>query len=170
MPVVPPDGEVLPAPRYPLKIATPVDALARIARLPRPLVMTNGVFDILHRGHVTYLEQARGLGASLVVAINDDASVRRLDKGVDRPFNALHDRMAVLAALGAVDLVVPVAADTPRDLIIAAMPDVLVKGGDYSAETTAGAAEVLAHGGRFVAIPFAFDRSTTTLVERIRGR
>jgi rfaE bifunctional protein nucleotidyltransferase chain/domain len=169
-PVEPPDRDTLPAPRYPAKFATPDDALARIARLPRPLVMTNGVFDILHRGHVTYLEQARGLGASLVVAINDDASVKRLDKGAERPFNTLADRMAVLAALAAVDLVVPFGTDTPRDLIVQAMPDVLVKGGDYSAETTAGAAEVLAHGGRFVAIPFAFDRSTTTLVERIRGR
>ena len=130
--------------------------------------MTNGVFDLLHRGHVAYLEEARALGAALVVAVNSDASVKRLDKGADRPLNAEDDRMAVLAALAAVDLVVPFDGDTPRDLIVAAIPDVLVKGGDYSAETTAGAAEVLAHGGRFVAIPFAFDRSTTALVTRIR--
>jgi rfaE bifunctional protein nucleotidyltransferase chain/domain len=159
-----------PASRSSAKLATRADAQARIARLPRPLVMTNGVFDLLHRGHVTYLEQARELGASLVVAVNSDASVKRLGKGDDRPLNTLEDRMAVLAALAAVDLVVPFDDDTPRDLIVAAMPDVLVKGGDYSAEITAGAAEVLAHGGRFVAIPFAFERSTSTLLSRIRGR
>jgi len=162
------DARALPEPRYARKVATAGDALARIAALPRPLVMTNGVFDLLHRGHVAYLEEARALGAALVVAVNSDASVKRLDKGADRPLNVQDDRMAVLAALAAVDLVVPFDGDTPRDLIVAAMPDVLVKGGDYSAETTAGAAEVLAHGGRFVAIPFAFDRSTTALVTRIR--
>jgi len=159
---------VLPEPRYPSKICNAVDALARIDALPRPRVLTNGVFDILHRGHVTYLEQARALGASLVVAINSDASVRRLGKGLDRPLNSLDDRMAVVAALGAVDLVVPFDADTPRDLIAAALPEILVKGGDYSAATTAGAAEVIAAGGRFQAIPFTFDRSTTDLVRRIR--
>lgn len=158
------------APHYADRIATRADALVRIAQLARPLVMTNGVFDLLHRGHVAYLESARRLGAALVVAVNSDASVKRLDKGTDRPLNTLDDRMAVLAALAAVDLVVPFDDDTPRDLIVAAMPDVLVKGGDYSAATTAGAAEVIAHGGRFVAIPFTFDRSTTSLVERIRGR
>jgi rfaE bifunctional protein nucleotidyltransferase chain/domain len=161
--------DAIPAPRYVAKIATARDALARIAALPRPVVFTNGVFDVLHRGHVTYLDQARSLGASLVVAVNSDASVRRLGKGEDRPLNVLADRMAVLAALASVDLVVPFDDDTPRDLIVAAMPDVLVKGGDYTAETTAGAAEVIAAGGRFVAIPFAFDRSTTALVRRIRG-
>jgi rfaE bifunctional protein nucleotidyltransferase chain/domain len=161
--------DAIPAPRYVAKIATARDALARIAALPRPIVFTNGVFDVLHRGHVTYLDQARSLGASLVVAVNSDASVRRLGKGEDRPLNVLADRMAVLAALASVDLVVPFDDDTPRDLIVAAMPDVLVKGGDYTAETTAGAAEVIAAGGRFVAIPFAFDRSTTALVRRIRG-
>jgi rfaE bifunctional protein nucleotidyltransferase chain/domain len=157
----------LPAPRYPEKIAG-ADALARIAALPRPLVFTNGVFDILHRGHVTYLEQARGLGAALVVAVNSDASVRRLGKGDERPLNPLDDRMAVLAGLAAVDLVVPFDDDTPRALIVACRPDVLVKGGDYDAATTAGAAETVAAGGRFVAIPFAFDRSTTALVNRMR--
>jgi rfaE bifunctional protein nucleotidyltransferase chain/domain len=159
-----------PAPSYPAKIAGAHDALARIAGLPRPLVLTNGVFDILHRGHVAYLEQARSLGAALVVAVNSDASVRRLGKGADRPLNPLDDRMAVLAALAAVDLVVPFDTDTPRDLIVAAQPDVLVKGGDYAAETTAGAAETIARGGRFVAIPLLEDRSTSALVERIRTR
>jgi D-glycero-beta-D-manno-heptose 1-phosphate adenylyltransferase len=157
-------------PRYADRIATRADALSRIAQLPRPLVMTNGVFDLLHRGHVAYLEAARALGAALVVAVNSDASVKRLDKGTERPLNTLDDRMAVLGALAAVDLVVPFDDDTPRDLIVAAMPDVLVKGGDYSAQTTAGATEVIANGGRFVAVPFTFDRSTTALVERIRGR
>jgi D-glycero-beta-D-manno-heptose 1-phosphate adenylyltransferase len=159
----------IPAPRFPAKIATAADALARIAALPRPLVFTNGVFDVLHRGHVTYLDQARGLGASLVVAVNSDASVHRLGKGDDRPLNPLDDRMAVLAALAAVSLVVPFDSDTPRDLIIACMPEVLAKGGDYTAANTAGAAEVIAGGGRYVAIPFHFDRSTTALLRRIRG-
>lgn len=159
----------LPPPRYPAKLASEEEALARIAALPRPLVFTNGVFDILHRGHVAYLEQARGLGASLVVAVNSDASVRRLAKGDARPYNTLADRMAVLAGLAAVDLVVPFDDDTPRALIVAAQPDVLVKGGDYTAQTTAGAAETIARGGRFVAIPLVADRSTTALVERIRA-
>jgi rfaE bifunctional protein nucleotidyltransferase chain/domain len=160
----------LPAPRYPAKIADAANALPRILALARPLVLTNGVFDLLHRGHVTYLEQAKGLGASLVVAVNADSSVKRLGKGADRPLNPLADRMAVLAALECVDLVVPFDADTPRDLIVACAPDILVKGGDYSVETTAGAAEVIARGGRFVAIPFVHQQSTTALVERIRRR
>jgi len=160
---------VIPEPRYPAKICGAEDALARIAALPRPRVFTNGVFDILHRGHVTYLEQARALGASLIVAINSDASARRLGKAADRPLNAQEDRMAVVAALGAVDLVVPFDTDTPRDLVATALPEIIVKGGDYTANTTAGAAEVIAAGGRFVAIPFRHDRSTTALVDRIRG-
>jgi len=161
-------GDALPEPRYPAKVVTRADALARIAALPRPLVLTNGVFDVLHVGHVTYLEQARGLGHALVVAVNADESVRRLAKGPDRPLNPLADRMAVVAALAAVDLVVPFDDDTPRALIAACLPDVLVKGGDYSAATTAGAPEVIAAGGRFVAIPFRHARSTSALVARIR--
>ena len=157
----------LPEPRYPAKIADIANAPARIAALPRPLVFTNGVFDLLHRGHVTYLEQAKGLGASLVVAVNTDASVRRLGKGPERPLNTLEDRMAVLAALACVDLVVPFDTDTPRDLIVATAPDVLVKGGDYSVATTVGASEVIAGGGCFVAIPFRHRRSTSALVQRI---
>jgi D-glycero-beta-D-manno-heptose 1-phosphate adenylyltransferase len=165
-----PDPPVaLPEPRYPEKIADAAHALARIAALARPLVFTNGVFDILHRGHVTYLEQAKGLGASLVVAVNSDASAKRLGKGADRPLNGQDDRMAVLAALESVDLVVGFDADTPRELIVECAPDVLVKGGDYSADNTAGAAEVIARGGRFVAIPFRHDRSTSALVKCIRG-
>jgi D-glycero-beta-D-manno-heptose 1-phosphate adenylyltransferase len=162
-------SDALPEPRYPAKLAAREDALARIHALARPLVFTNGVFDVLHVGHVTYLEQARGLGRALVVAVNADESVRRLAKGPDRPLNPLADRMAVLAGLAAVDLVVPFDDDTPRALIIACLPDVLVKGGDYTAETTAGAAEVIAAGGRFVAIPFRHARSTSGLVSRIRA-
>jgi len=158
-----------PAPRHSAKIATSGDAAERIARMPRPMVFTNGVFDVMHRGHVAYLEEARALGASLVVAVNTDASVARLGKGEDRPLNPLEDRMAVLAALAAVDLVVPFDTDTPRELIVACRPDVLAKGGDYTAANTAGAAETIAAGGRFVAIPFEFDRSTSALVRRIRG-
>jgi rfaE bifunctional protein nucleotidyltransferase chain/domain len=156
------------APSFTAKIASATDSLARIAALPRPLVFTNGVFDILHRGHVAYLDRARALGAALVVAVNTDASVRRLGKGADRPVNPLDDRAAVLAALACVDLVVPFDADTPRDLIVACAPDVLVKGGDYDAASTAGAAEVIARGGRFVAIPFDFERSTTALLAKLR--
>jgi rfaE bifunctional protein nucleotidyltransferase chain/domain len=159
----------LPAPGYLAKIAPPGELPARIAALPRPLVFTNGVFDVLHRGHVTCLDQARALGASLVVAVNSDASVRRLGKGDDRPLNTLADRMAVLAALAAVDLVVPFDGDTPRELIVTCRPDVLVKGGDYTAATTAGASEVLAAGGKFVAIPFLSAHSTSALIDRIRG-
>ncbi len=160
----------LPPPASLAKIAAHDEAVARFAALPRPRVFTNGVFDILHRGHVTYLEQARALGASLTVAVNGDASVRRLGKGDDRPMNTLDDRMAVLAALACVDLVVAFDDDTPRALIVACMPEILAKGGDYTAATTAGAAEVVAAGGRFVAVPFAYDRSTTALIARVRGR
>jgi D-glycero-beta-D-manno-heptose 1-phosphate adenylyltransferase len=162
------DIDVLPEPRYPAKIAPAADALARIAALPRPRVFTNGVFDVLHRGHVTYLEQARGLGASLVIAVNTDDSVRRLGKGADRPLNPLDDRMAMLAALACVDLVVPFDEDTPHELVAHSLPEIIVKGGDYSVETTVGAAEVIAAGGRFVAIPFRYDRSTSALLRRIR--
>ena len=144
------------------------EVVSRIGALAKPRVFTNGVFDVLHRGHVTYLEQARGLGASLVVAVNTDDSVRRLGKGADRPLNPLDDRMAMLAALASVDLVVPFDEDTPRDLIVACMPEILVKGGDYNVATTVGAAEVIAAGGRFVAIPFRYDRSTTALIAKIR--
>ena len=163
------DDVALPEPRYPAKIVPASDVLARIHALPRPRVFTNGVFDVLHRGHVTYLEQARALGASLVVAVNTDRSVRSLGKGPDRPLNALEDRMAMLAALSAVDLVVPFDQDTPLELIVSCMPDILVKGGDYDVDTTVGARQVVAAGGRFVAIPFRYERSTTALVGKIRN-
>ena len=132
-------------------------------------MFTNGVFDILHRGHVTYLAEARALGASLVVGLNDDASVRRLGKGDDRPLNTLEDRMAVIAALACVDLVTSFSADTPLDLILAVRPDVLVKGGDWSVDRIVGASDVLAWGGTVHSIAFQHERSTTALLRRIRG-
>lgn len=152
------------------KIVTRAQLAQRVAELPRPLVFTNGVFDILHRGHVTYLERARRLGASLVVGVNTDASTRRLGKGVERPLNALDDRLAVLAALESVSLAVPFAEDTPLELVLECRPDVIVKGGDYRAETTVGAAEVIGWGGRFAAIPLLPGRSTSELVRRLRGK
>jgi phosphoheptose isomerase len=135
----------------------------------QPLVFTNGVFDLLHHGHVHYLQAARGEGACLVVGVNSDASVRRLGKGNDRPLNALEDRMAVLAGLSAVDFVLPFAEDTPLRLIEALQPDVLVKGGDWAPDAIVGADGVRARGGRVLSIPFAHPLSTTALVQRIRG-
>jgi len=140
-----------------------------LAALPRPLVFTNGVFDLLHRGHVTYLARARALGAALLVALNSDASARRLGKGAERPLNALEDRMAVLAALASVDAVTWFDEDTPEALIAACRPDVLAKGGDWPLERIAGAPAVIARGGRVVSIPFEHERSTTAIVARIRS-
>lgn len=157
-------------PDFEAKLCPPHDLAQRVAALPRPLVFTNGCFDILHRGHVTYLAQARMLGSSLIVALNTDASVRRLEKGADRPINALEDRAAVMAALAAVDLVTWFDEDTPLALIVAVQPDVLVKGGDWPVDQIVGAAEVRGYGGRVASIDFQHDRSTTALVERIRGR
>src|ERR1700752_1260015 len=130
-------------PDFENKICSRDQLRERVAQLPKPVVLTNGVFDILHRGHVTYLAQARALGASLVVAVNTDASVRRLGKGDDRPLNKVDDRMAVPAAVAGGAFVVPFGPDTPHDLIVACAPDVLVKGGDYTAATTAGADAVI---------------------------
>jgi len=152
------------------KLCEPAQLAGRIAALERPLVFTNGVFDILHRGHVTYLAQARALGASLVVAANVDTLARRLGKGEDRPINRLEDRMAVLAALQAVDLVTWFDEDTPLALVLACRPDVLVKGGDWKPEAIAGAREVIAWGGAVHSIPFLFQRSTTATLNKIRGR
>ena len=157
-------------PEFEDKLCQPAQLAGRIAALPRPLVFTNGVFDILHRCHVTYLAQARALGASLLVAANSDASARRLGKGDDRPINRLEDRMAVLAALQAVDLVTWFDEDTPLALILACRPDVLVKGGDWKPEAIVGANEVIAWGGSVHAIPFLFERSTTATLNKIRSR
>jgi rfaE bifunctional protein nucleotidyltransferase chain/domain len=157
-----------PAPSFEHKICAPAGLAERIATLPRPLVLTNGCFDILHRGHVTYLAQARGLGASLIVGANSDASVKRLGKGDDRPVNALEDRMAVLAALESVSLVIGFDEDTPLNLILACRPDVLVKGGDWAAENIVGAKEVLSWGGQIHSIPFLYQTSTTATLAKIR--
>jgi rfaE bifunctional protein nucleotidyltransferase chain/domain len=159
----------MPTPGFAAKIATPGTLAGRIAALSRPLVFTNGVFDILHRGHVTYLDHARSLGTALVVGVNTDASARRLDKGAGRPLNSLEDRLAVVAALESVSLAIAFDEDTPLVLVLACRPDIIVKGGDYTAETTVGAAEVIGWGGRFEAIPLLPGRSTTHLVARIRG-
>jgi rfaE bifunctional protein nucleotidyltransferase chain/domain len=132
-------------------------------------VFTNGCFDILHRGHVTYLEEAAELGRALVIGVNTDASVRRLAKGDDRPVNPLDDRMAVLAALGCVTLVVPFDEDTPLELIRIVRPDHLVKGGDWAPEKIVGNDFVRAYGGHVHSIPFRFERSTTALLNRIRA-
>ncbi|MGB7484381.1 MAG: D-glycero-beta-D-manno-heptose 1-phosphate adenylyltransferase [Castellaniella sp.] len=141
----------------------------RDGRFPRPLVFTNGVFDILHRGHVTYLDQAARLGASLIVGVNTDASVRRLGKGDDRPLNGQDDRAALLAALACVDGVVLFVEDTPLELIQALRPDVIVKGGDYDMDALPETAVVRGWGGRAVAIPFEHQRSTTALLRKIRA-
>jgi rfaE bifunctional protein nucleotidyltransferase chain/domain len=156
------------APDFERKVCDRGELPARVAALARPLVFTNGVFDILHRGHATYLAQARRLGASLVVGVNADASVRRLGKGDDRPVNPLADRMAVLAALESVSLVTPFEEDTPLALILACRPEVLVKGGDWPVDAIVGGREVLGWGGTVRSIPFAHERSTTELLGRIR--
>ncbi len=156
-----------PAP-FESKIHDPGQVERWAVHLARPLVFTNGVFDLLHRGHVTYLAQARMLGAALLVGVNSDASARRLGKGPERPLNRLEDRLAVVAALEAVSAVTWFDDDTPLGLIRACRPDVLVKGGDWPVERIVGAQEVLARGGRVQSIAFRHERSTTGLVERIR--
>lgn len=150
------------------KICDRSDLPARLADLPRPLVFTNGVFDVLHRGHVTYLERARSLGRSLLVAINTDASVRQLDKGSDRPLNAEHDRAVVIAALESVSCVTMFTERTPVELIRLVKPDIYVKGGDYDIERLEETRLVRSWGGQSHALPFITGYSTTTLVERIR--
>ncbi|MGA9033742.1 MAG: D-glycero-beta-D-manno-heptose 1-phosphate adenylyltransferase [Sulfuricaulis sp.] len=151
------------------KIVTDTGQLpARLAELARPLVFTNGCFDILHRGHVAYLEEAAAMGKSLVIGVNGDASVRRLEKGNDRPMNPLDDRLAILAALGCVSLVVPFDDDTPYELIKRVRPDHLVKGGDWTPDKIVGADLVTGYGGQVHSIPFRFKRSTTELLQRIR--
>jgi rfaE bifunctional protein nucleotidyltransferase chain/domain len=157
-------------PAFENKICEPGQLQARISTLPRPVVFTNGVFDILHRGHVTYLAQALALGASLVLALNTDASVRRLGKGDDRPVNALADRAAVAAALEGVSLVTWFDTDTPLELILIVKPDVLVKGGDWRVDDIVGASEVKAWGGSVHSIPLEHERSTTALLGKIRQR
>ena len=156
------------APRFLDKIASREEAKARVAALPRPVVFTNGVFDVLHCGHATYLDQARQLGASLVVALNTDASARRLGKGPERPLNRQEDRATLLAALESVSLVTWFDEDTPLELVAELQPDLLVKGGDYDMDTLAETAVVKAYGGKALAIPFVAGYSTTALVKKIR--
>ena len=158
-----------PLPDFEAKFCDANNLAAQLARLPRPLVFTNGCFDVLHRGHVTYLAQARALGASLLVGVNSDASVKRQGKGDDRPINTEQDRMAVLAALESVSLVVKFDEDTPLSLILACRPEVLVKGGDWKPENIVGSTEVLGWSGEVHSIPFLHERSTTALLKKIRS-
>ncbi len=152
------------------KIVLDWDTLTRrINDLPRPLIFTNGVFDILHRGHVAYLEEAATLGATLLVGLNSDLSVQQLDKAPDRPINSLEDRLAVIAALGCVSLVTAFNDDTPLKLILRVQPDHLVKGGDWKTDDIVGAQEVRANGGAVHSLSFRYERSTSDLITRIRG-
>ena len=159
----------LPLPEFLGKIAPRDQAPARLARLAGPVVFTNGVFDVLHRGHVTYLAQARALGGSLVVGLNSDASARRLGKGPDRPLNNEQDRALMLAALASVDLVTWFDEDTPVQLLDELRPAIYVKGGDYDMTTLAETRLVQGWGGQALAIPFVDGYSTTAFVKRIRG-
>jgi rfaE bifunctional protein nucleotidyltransferase chain/domain len=159
----------MPLPAFERKLCSLDELSTRVAGLPRPRVFTNGCFDILHRGHVTYLAEARALGASLIVGVNSDDSVRRQGKGADRPINRLEDRMALLAALESVSLVVGFDGDTPLDLIRTIQPDVLVKGGDWTIEHIVGAADVTEWGGSVHSIPFQHHTSTTELLGKIRS-
>jgi len=158
-----------PQPGFLQKLLDATSRTQAMAALPRPWVFTNGVFDVLHRGHVVYLAQASALGASLIVALNTDASARRLGKGPDRPLNNEMDRAMVIAALGAVDLVTWFDEDTPEALIAQLRPDILVKGGDYDMQTLPETALVQSWGGRALALPFVQGYSTTALVKKIRA-
>ena len=157
-----------PAPDFERKILSPAELAAKLDSLPRPLVFTNGCFDILHRGHATYLAQARATGAAMVLALNTDASVRRQGKGDDRPINGLANRAAVAAALADVDLVTWFDEDTPAELIEQIKPDILVKGGDWPVEKIVGAEQTLARGGKVFSIPFLHQTSTTQTLAKIR--
>jgi rfaE bifunctional protein nucleotidyltransferase chain/domain len=159
----------LPPPRFERKIARPEELGSRIAELARPIVFTNGVFDILHRGHVTYLAQARTLGASLVVAVNSDASVRSLSKGDDRPLNTAFDRAALLASLECVTLVTIFDERVPLKPLEIVRPEIYVKGGDYDMDAIPEAALVATWRGRSVAIAFEHERSTTSFLARLRA-
>ena len=147
--------------------------IARLANIWRVkgdrIVFTNGVFDLMHRGHVTYLEEAAALGDRLVIGLNSDASVKRLGKGTDRPLNDQDSRATVLSALRCVDAVVIFDEDTPLDLITSVRPDVLVKGGDWSPERIVGADLVKAAGGSVHSLPLVEGFSTTALLEKIRA-
>jgi len=156
-------------PTFESKICPHSELVARVAKLPVPVVMTNGVFDILHRGHVTYLAAAAELGASLVVAVNSDDSVRRLGKGLDRPLNGCQDRMAILAALESVSLVVVFEQDTAFEIVDLVRPQIYVKGGDYDMQQIPEGRLALSYGAQAVAINFEHDRSTSKLLEKVRS-
>ena len=151
------------------KVVSQAEAQARLTGLKRPVVFTNGVFDVLHRGHASYLAEARALGGSLVVALNTDASARRLGKGPDRPLNNEADRAALIAALESVSLVTFFDENTPLELITALRPDLLVKGGDYDMDALAETAVVKGYGGKALALPFVEGFSTTALVRKIKA-
>ncbi len=151
------------------KIVSRQDAKARVAALPQPVVFTNGVFDVLHAGHVTYLAQARTLGGSLVVALNTDASAKRLGKGPDRPLNTDIDRATLIAALESVSLVTWFDEDTPLEIINELRPNILVKGGDYDMQRLKESHLVESYGGKALALPFVAGYSTTALVAKIRA-
>lgn len=157
--------------RFESKILTPEQCLQwrRSEACAAPVVFTNGVFDLLHRGHVTYLDEASQLGGALIVAINTDASARRLGKGPERPLNNQDDRAAMLAALSCVDAVTMFDEDTPYELIELLRPDILVKGGDYDMAKLAETRLIESWGGKALAVPFEFERSTTALVNKIRS-
>ncbi len=152
------------------KVCPRADLRSALDKLPRPWVFTNGVFDVLHRGHVLYLAQARALGGSLIVALNTDASVRRLGKGEDRPLNAQDDRAVVMASQQAVSLVTWFDEDTPEALIAEIRPDILVKGGDYDMAVLPETALVQSWGGKALALPFVSGYSTTALLKKIRAQ
>ncbi|MBC7946022.1 MAG: D-glycero-beta-D-manno-heptose 1-phosphate adenylyltransferase [Burkholderiales bacterium] len=156
-------------PAFEQKILQRASIAEFLAKTARPLVFTNGCFDILHRGHVTYLAEARALGGGLIVAVNSDTSVARLNKGPERPVNGLQDRMAVLAALASVDAVIGFDDDTPLRLIHEIRPDVLVKGGDWHVDAIVGAREVMEWGGAVRSIPVRYQRSTTATLAKIRA-
>lgn len=158
-----------PLPDFLQKICPREQLQARLAKLPRPVVFTNGVFDVMHRGHAIYIAQAKALGATLVVALNTDASARRLGKGPERPLNNEQDRAAMMAAMGAVDVVTWFDEDTPQELIAQIRPDILVKGGDYDMSKLPETALMQSWGGKALALPFVDGYSTTALVKKIRA-
>jgi rfaE bifunctional protein nucleotidyltransferase chain/domain len=164
------ESDLSKPPAFEARIVSRAELAACAAHLPHPIVLTNGVFDILHRGHVTYLARARALGASLVVAVNSDASVKRLGKGDDRPINAQADRAAVLAALESVSLVTIFDEPVPLPVLELVRPDVYVKGGDYDMALIPEAQLARSWGARTVAIPFEHERSTSALLAKVRAQ